>query len=161
MANPPGAAGPGAPYPQWYVNLAPGTDHVPVKVGNALSKAIANTVNAPFKLVYFTSQSAAQAYANANGGSHPILPANITNDVNNAVNTSTGTVTGAVSAAATVGDFLGRLEEPQTWLRITEVVLGGILLIVAIKGIVSPVTTPITNSVKSGAKTAVKVGAFF
>jgi preprotein translocase subunit SecF len=54
-----------------------------------------------------------------------------------------------------VGDFFSRLTEPNTWLRIGEFAIGGILLYVALKamfpGAVSSVTGPVKTAAKLGA----------
>jgi hypothetical protein len=157
MATPPGAAVKGSPFPQWFIDTSGGSGKTPDKVTNAVTKAFAISVAFPDKLVFFTSQAAAQNYANGIGGSVSVLPSNVTGDAQAALNDA-GTTVGD---AATVGEFLGRLEEPQTWLRVAEVILGGILLIVALKAISDPVTGPAIRSAKSGVKTAAKVGAFF
>jgi hypothetical protein len=74
----------------------------------------------------------------------------------------TGAAAGtAISDAAAVTDFLARLQEPNTWLRIAEAIVGGVFLFIAIKSMTAPVTAPVTRSVKSGVGTAVKVGALF
>jgi hypothetical protein len=59
MASAPGAAGPGAPFPQWTVNT---TGWVVAKVVNAQEKALAIASSFPNKLIFFTSQAAANAY---------------------------------------------------------------------------------------------------
>jgi hypothetical protein len=157
VASIPGAAGPGAGYPQWFVDVSGGSGKSPDKVTNAATKAFAITVTFPGKLVFFTSEAAAQAYANSQGGSVAVLPSGVTDAGQAALNDAGSAATGLAS----VPEFLTRLEEPQTWLRVAEVLLGGILLIVAVKGFTDPVTRPVTQGVKSGAKTAVKVGGWF
>jgi hypothetical protein len=157
MANPPGAAVLGSPFPQWFIDTAAGSAKTPDKVTNSVTKAVAISVAFPDKLVFFTSQAAAQAYANGIGGSHAVLPSGVTGTGQDILNDAGSTV----QDAATVPEFLGRLEEGQTWLRVAEVILGGVLLIVALKAMTDPVTAPIRNTVKSGTRTAAKVGAFF
>ena len=157
MANPPGAAVAGSPFPQWFVDVSGGSGRTPNKVTNAVTKAFAISVAFPEKLVFFTSEAAAQAYANSQGGSAAILPASVTGPVGSALNDAGSAATGLAS----VPEFLTRLEEPQTWLRVAEVILGGILVIVALKSLTDPVTAPVRNTVKSGIKTAAKMGAFF
>ncbi len=143
-----------ATYPQWAVN---GTTGVVGEVTNSVEAALAKTVAWPEKEIFFSTKAAADAYSNT-------IPGHVTNGIPGltpAAQSALNTATAPVAAATTIPDFLTRLEEPQTWLRVAEVILGGILLIVAIKGMMDPITKPVTNSIKSGAGTAVKAGAFF
>jgi hypothetical protein len=80
-------------------------------------------------------------------------PAPTTNLGQNLSN-ETKTVPG-VSQAATVAGFLGKLQDGSLWQRVAEIAVGGILLIIAIKAMATPVTEPITQGIK---KTAGKIG---
>lgn len=59
---------------------------------------------------------------------------------------------GAVSGAMDIGKAISFLSDPQHWIRIAEVIAGGILVIIALSTILRPVVEP-------AVKTAVKVGA--
>jgi hypothetical protein len=65
-----------------------------------------------------------------------------------------------LKGVAAVGDFFSRLTESSTWIRIGEFIGGGILVIVGLNALARG--TPVGNavqSVKTGAKKAVKTGA--
>lgn len=59
----PGLAGSGAPFPQWTFNTS---THVIGEVANATAKALAEASTWPAKLIFFTSDSAAENYADGN-----------------------------------------------------------------------------------------------
>lgn len=85
----PGLAGPGAPFPQWTFNTS--TRFIG-KIGNAAAKALAETSTWPAKLIFFTSQQAAQNYASGNYVDTTNSPADA------AVNAGTGAATDTASA---------------------------------------------------------------
>jgi hypothetical protein len=70
----------------------------------------------------------------------------------------------AVTPLAAIGDFFHRLTEQQTWVRVGEVVAGGIVLFIAVKALVHqsgaakatrPVTKPVTRTAKKAITVAV------
>lgn len=137
MANPPGAAGPGAKYPQWTVILG-GSQRV-AEVTNPLEKALAESVAWPSKVYFFTSQAAAQAFANANGGSGSIPGVNqALNAGNQALNAGTQAVTDVASAGDWVARLTGWLGQGAIWLRIAEVAAGMLVLYIGLKATVTP-----------------------
>lgn len=79
------------------------------------------------------------------------LGQNLSNDASNVP---------VLSQAVTVGDFLTRLEKAATWQRVVEVILGGILVIVAAKGMLDPVTQPVVQGAKKAVGTVKKAGRF-
>lgn len=143
MADPPGVAGPGAGYPQWTVNT---TGWVVAEVVDAEEKAVAEAATFPDKLVFFTSKAAADNYV-ASQGETPatslVPPSAIT-----ALNAGSE----AAGAGVTVADFLGRLTSKNFVPRLVEIVVGGVLLIVAVKAMAAPATTPVTTKVSSALK---------
>lgn len=136
MASVPGAAGPGAGFPQWTYNTV---SHQVAEVPNAIAKALAIASTWPEKLIFFTSEQAADAYMQSQGGgadtSHSPIQAGA-----NAVSAAGQAAAGAVSAASAVPDFLGRLSNPHTWLRVAEVAVGVILLAVGLNALLKQST---------------------
>lgn len=66
----------------------------------------------------------------------------------------------SLSGINAIGDFFQRLTQSATWVRVAEVVVGGLVLYVGLKGLTSG--TPVGNAVKSaksGAGKAIKTGA--
>lgn len=65
----------------------------------------------------------------------------------------------AIGGSAGVADFLSRLTQANTWLRIAEVVAGGILVIVAVNAALksSPTANAAVNTTRSGLKKTAKV----
>ena len=124
----PGIAGAGAPYPQWGVVVGSPGQHV-TKVTNAAAKYLMETVAWPSKVYFFTSEQAAADWVNGNGGQVyvPGTQAPL-NAANNALNTAT-------SAASAVPDFLSRLTNPHTWLRVAEAVVGIAFLIIGLNAL--------------------------
>lgn len=128
MAGIPGAAGPGAPFPQWTVNTS---GWVVAEVVNAQAKALAVAASFPNKLVFFTSRQAADNYAHSQGHT-PVTTPTAALGGQAAVNA------GAKAAAAAgnpldwlsnIGQFFSALTQPNLWLRISKVVLGGVLVV--------------------------------
>lgn len=105
MATIPGAAGPGAPFPQWTYNTQ---SHVVSRVNNAAAKAGAIAVTFPFKLIFFTSEAAATAYATSQGGgvnvsnSPATAAANAVGAAGQAIAGTTGTATAACAVSVPV-----------------------------------------------------------
>jgi hypothetical protein len=88
------------------------------------------------------------------GGANAL--AGVSGSVTN-IPTPGGAVQGGSAVAATVptvGDFLARLESGTLWQRVAEVVIGGVLLVVAVKGMVPA-------GVQQTAKKAVKTVGWF
>lgn len=69
-----------------------------------------------------------------------------------------------LAGIADIGDFFHRLTEKQTWVRVGEVAVGGILLFAGVKALASGTTAgsvakTATKPVKSATKTAASVAA--
>lgn len=124
MASPPGAAGPGAGYPQWTVNT---TGWVVAEVVNTQEKALAIASTFPSRLVFFTSRQAAEAWARSRGGTPVTAPAAALGG-QAALNAGAAAAGGAWNAATAVPRFLSMLTSGNLWLRIGEVAAGLILL---------------------------------
>jgi hypothetical protein len=139
MAGIPGAAGPGAPYPQWLYNTV---THTVSEVSGPAAKTAAEVVSWPAKLIFFTSQQAADAYMAAQGGGADISRSPLTK----AANTATSAATGGLTGLAAIGDFFSRLTQASTWLRIGEGILG--LLLIAVG------TARMTHAVPAAAQIA-------
>ncbi len=58
-----------------------------------------------------------------------------------------GAVNNAANAASTTADLLRSLTDPATWVRIAEVLIGGVLIVVALGIFAKPVTQPIISTV--------------
>lgn len=73
---------------------------------------------------------------------------------NNPSNPVGKTVVGSAEAAAgTVPGFLGRLQNGELWQRVAEVVIGGVILVVAAKGMMpAGVQRGVSSVVKTGKK---------
>lgn len=126
-ATPGGLAGPGAGYPQWYFNT---TTHEISEVTSSLTKGIAETVSFPAKLVFFTSDAAAQAYAKGNGGGIDI--SKIGAPVSNATNSIANAATNVIPGLGQIGGFFSSLSQKNTWIRVLKVVAGGALVIIGL-----------------------------
>lgn len=128
MAPIPGIAGPGAGYPQWGVAVGSPGQHV-TKVGNSAAKYLMESVSFPSRVYFFTSQAAAENWVNSNGG-QTFLPGTQAplGAANNALNAATGAVAG-------VPDFLSRLSNPHTWLRVAEAVVGIAFLVIGLNAL--------------------------
>lgn len=125
MASIPGAAGPGAPFPQWFYNTL---THTVSEVTSPATKGIAESVSFPAKLIFFTSQKAADDYLKSQGGGADISKSPITK----VANTATDTATAAPTGLAAIGNFFGDLSQANTWIRVAKVLIGGTLLIVGL-----------------------------
>jgi len=125
MASPAGAAGPGAPFPQWAVNSATGNV---AEVTNTAEKALAEATAYPEKEIFFTSAAGADAYSKSIGGIGGQDPAS--KALNPALNAGTQAAQNVVSTAASVGKFLGDLESRNLWLRILKGVAGIALVMI-------------------------------
>jgi hypothetical protein len=133
MAGIPGAAGPGAPFPQWSVNTS---GYIVAEVPNASAKAIAEAVTFPDRLVFFTSQQAADRWV-ASQGHTPVNGTTVGQLGGQAViNAGTGAATKIDSAVgnplawlSNIGQFFTALTQPNLWLRVSKVLLGGVLVV--------------------------------
>jgi hypothetical protein len=147
MTTPSGTAGPGAPFPQWTVvyggfGCIPGSVRV-AKVANATAKVLAESVSFPCNVHFFTSQAAAQAYANSVGGSGSIPGVNqALNAANQGLNAATGV------AQCVGGTLIGKVcvNFEEWFLRIGEAILGVMLIgvgIAHITGVENAISTVI------------------
>ncbi len=121
MASIPGAAGPGAKFPQWSYNT---TSHQVAEVPDAFAKAAAETATWPDRLIFFTSEQAADAYMASQGGGADTSRS----PVQAAANAASAAGQAAADAAKggwhlTFGNVSGLLG------RSLKIVLGAILLI--------------------------------
>lgn len=73
---------------------------------------------------------------------------------NQAANGVAGAVTNVTSTVQSVGQFLGNLANPNLWVRVGEFAIGGILLGIAINGILKNPAGRAASSIKAGAGTA-------
>ena len=123
MPSAPGAAGPGAGYPQWLFNETTGEV---AEVSSPANKALAETVSWPATLIFFTSQAAADTWARAHGGTVDITGADqspVGKAAENAATAAGSTVTAGVS-------FLKFLNSPDSLVRIGQILLGLVLVAV-------------------------------
>lgn len=125
MPDIPGAAGPGAKFPQWVYNTQ---SHTVSKVGNAGAKAGAIAVTFPAKLIFFTSQAAADAYMTSQGGGA---------DVSNSP--ATGAANAGAAAAARLPDtasalsaFYDKVTDGKMWRSLGWLVLGVVLIVIGL-----------------------------
>jgi len=125
----PGAAGPGAPFPQWVVTSQPG--HKVSKITSAAAKAVYEATNFPWTSYWFTGQKAAENFAVSKWGNATETPI-LNNAANAATDTTVSTASAVVSDAAAVTDFLGKLSSPNTWIRVAKILVGGALLIIGL-----------------------------
>lgn len=95
---------------------------------NPTAKAVSITVSFPAKLIFFISQSAADAYMTKQGGG-----ADISNTTLNAAGNAT---TGIPNALA--GGGIGSLFQAGIWTRVGEVAIGLMLMYVGLKAMVTP-----------------------
>lgn len=73
--------------------------------------------------------------------------------VNAAVKKEEADVPGLGGVAA-IGDFFSRLSEPNTWLRVAEVLIGGVLIIVSLRAMFPGAASAAGDAVKVGAVAA-------
>jgi hypothetical protein len=121
-----------------YATMAQAVQH-PNSV-NVLQKVTLNILEADYK----------QALK---GGQQPGGPdsnlANPANDIGAAAN---------LAGVGAIGDFFNRITEPNTWLRVGEVVVGLLILYIGLKA--TTAQTPVGNAVKSAAAPAKKAAKF-
>lgn len=131
MANPPGAAGPGAPFPQWTVTMSAATGYPVAEVVNAQEKTLAEATAFPTRLVFFTSQAAAAAYSRSLGGSGAQTPAGKAGGqaALNAGSKAAAAVGNPLDWLSNIGQFFSALTQPNLWLRVSKVLLGGVLVV--------------------------------
>jgi hypothetical protein len=73
----------------------------------------------------------------------------------------------ALSGLNAIGDFFARLTEASTWIRVGEVVAGGLLLYVGVKALVTPAGANVgkrtvkdtASHIKTGVKKAAEIAA--
>lgn len=126
----PGAAGPGAPFPQWTVSSE---NNQVGEVTNATEKAMAEAAVFPWSLTFFTSQAAADAYVKANGGGVDTSKSPLqtgANVVGSAANTAVGAIKNPQGFLGNIANFFGDLSQASTWIRIAKVVIGAVLVFV-------------------------------
>lgn len=142
MASAPGAAGPGAGYPQWYVNMSR-PDKPVQEVSNAQSKAIAETTTFPATLIFFTSQQSADAYSKSHGGTGAGLGPG-TSAAQKAV--------ASTAAAVTSLNPLAGLFQANLWIRVAEFGVGAIMICVGLAklGESSPAVQKIVSATPAG-----------
>lgn len=124
----PGAAGPGAKYPQWSVNT---TGWVVAEVVNAQEKTLAEVSTFPDKLVFFTSQAAAEQYARSQGGTPVTSPLGQLGGqaALNAGSRAAAAVGNPLDWLSNIGQFFSVLTQRNTWQRIIKVLIGAELVI--------------------------------
>lgn len=120
----PGAAGPGAKFPQWTYNNTTGAID---KVGNATAKALAEADAWPAQLIFFTSDQAARNYAKGtNVGGIDMSTAPVSGQVQSGVNQ------GTQALQDTLGNMFSLSASPSLVLRLAEGVLGVVLIAVGL-----------------------------
>jgi hypothetical protein len=146
MASAPGAAGPGAKYPQWTVNTS---GWVVAEVIDAAEKTLAEASVYPDTLVFFTSKSAADNYVKSKGGT-PVTSPLAAAGGQAALNAGAAAVTAAANP-------LAALFQSSIWLRVAEAVAGLILLGIGLNAMLKG--RPL-SAVTSAAGAAGKVAMF-
>jgi hypothetical protein len=128
MAGIPGAAGPGAPFPQWTVNTS---GFVVAEVVNAQEKALAEAATFPNKLIFFTSRQAALNYVASQGHKPVTTPAAAAGGqaALNVGSKAAAAVGNPLDWLSNIGQFFSALTQPNLWLRLTKVLLGGVLVV--------------------------------
>lgn len=127
MASIPGTAGPGAKFPQWAYNTQSRVIDV---VADPAEKAAAEAVTWPWKLIFFTSESAADSYAKSQGGGIDITKTPVSK-------VAAGGASAATAVASTAGE-LGKigavadaaykeLTKASMWRSLGWIALGGVL----------------------------------
>jgi len=127
----------------WYYNDVTGevfqetgvaaiAENVNIKIGSASGWLFGDKTYGPYP-----TQAQAQAQKNA----HP--PTGIASKIHSALS-------GATTAATGVGDFLGRLTQASTWIRVGEVLLGLALIIVGLAKLTTavPAATKIASAIR-------------
>jgi hypothetical protein len=138
MPTAPGAAGPGAPFPQWTIS-EPG--YVLGKVSNATEKGLAETAVYPGRLIFFTSEKAARAYALSKGHGAIVSPA-----------TKVGGQKALDVGTQAAQDVLGGFDIGAWFLRVGEILLGLVLIGVGVARI-----TGAQNAISKIVKTKVPI----
>lgn len=138
-----GEAGAGAGYPQWFYNT---TTHTVSKVSSATTKTIAETVSWPAKLVFFTSEAAADSYMNSQGGGGDISRSGVVNAVNKTTDTTK-------TAASDLINWPQLTNLRDLMVRVAKVV-GGLILVMAGLNMLAKdeAHIDVIGSVKSAAK---------
>ena len=146
MASAPGAAGPGAKFPQWTVNT---TGWVVAEVIDAAEKTLAEARVYPNTLVFFTSKASADAYVKSKGGTPVTSPLGAAGG-QAALNAGSAAVTAAANP-------LAALFQAAIWIRVAEVAAGLILLGIGLNAMLKG--RPL-SAVTSAAGVAGKVAMF-
>lgn len=127
--GPPGGTGGSHKYPQWGVML--GHDAKTSKIIEAKNDAAKqHDINQGY-LDWFTSKSAAGNFIHGQFQ-----------------------IPNPVGGLEGIGDFFARLTEANTWLRVGEFAVGGILLYIGLKGLFPNAVSTVTAPVKKAAKLA-------
>lgn len=125
MASVPGAAGPGAGYPQWSYNTF---SHQVAEVPNEFAKAAAEAATFPNKLIFFTSQQAADNYMASQGGGNDTSHTILQTGANAASAAGQAAVNAGKGWTALVSGFSGT----NFVLRAVKIIVGGMLLLIGL-----------------------------
>lgn len=143
----PGSGGGGVKFPEWGVTR----DFQVHEVTNWLERRLVETLSFPYAVVWFESKAAAETFAHKGQGNLP---------------GPTGPPGSPLSGIQNVGDFFHRLTEQSTWIRVGEVIGGGILLFIGVRALAHGSSTvgagarkTVTKPVRRVAKTAITVAA--
>jgi hypothetical protein len=116
---------------------------------DVLARALGTGWHGPYKT---------QALADAHAGVQGAKAINSSNPLDAARNILQNAVPGAGSVAD-VGDFFHRLTEPQTWTRVGEVALGGVLVYAGVRALTQGSTTVGAGARKSATRPVRKVAS--
>ena len=96
-------------------------------VASANITGLASIIGGPY-----ATQALAQAAANGKGTNGVPGTGKSTGSSTSTVNSANGSLPNPLSGLAAVGDFLVRLGDPNTWIRVAKIIIGGTLLIVGL-----------------------------
>lgn len=107
------------------------TGYPVAEVVNAQEKALAESVAFPTRLVFFTSEAAAAAFSKSQGGSGERTPAGKAGGqaALNAGSKAVAAVGNPLDWLSNIGQFFSALTQANTWIRITKVLVGGVLVV--------------------------------
>ena len=114
-----------------------------------------NSVNFLQKFVVnglITDYNFAKAHGQQPGGPNASLPGMARSDLSSIGQSALNIVPGVKD----IGDLAHRLTEPQTWIRVGEVIAGAVILFVGLKAVTSG--TPVGEATKTAAKPVKAVG---